>query len=71
MKKSEREREREREREKRVLQDTERIVSTGEMLENRLESGDKTLIMAEGFRVFCETLKPKPFCFVCFVLWTY
>jgi hypothetical protein len=27
--------------------------------------------MAEGFRVFRETLKPKPFCFVLFVLWTY
>ncbi len=66
-----REREREREREKRVLQDTERIVSTGEMLENRLESGDKTLIMAEGFRVFRETLKPKPFCFVFFLLSPY
>jgi hypothetical protein len=32
---------------------------------------DKTLIMAEGFRVFRETLKPKPFCFVFLVLWTY
>jgi len=58
-------RERERERER------ERDESTGERRENRLESGDKTLIMAEVFRVFRETLKPKPFCFVFFVLWTY
>jgi hypothetical protein len=61
----------EREREKSIAAQRERDASTGEMLENRLESGDKTLIMAEGFRVFRKTLKPKPFCFLFFVLWTY
>jgi hypothetical protein len=61
----------EREREKSIAAQRERDASTGEMLENRLETGDKTLIMAEGFRVFRETLKHKPFCFLFFVLWTY